>query len=162
MVDDKLRVYIAGSFRNAVLCREAGAILRDAGFSTYVFCDEGSEAFKHSTAIREKNLINSFTPMSALQNEHIQTIYDLNMTELSQADVVVLILPCGKSAHMEAGWIKGVEGRLIIYGDMLKGEFDAMYGMADLVTNNFDEVAHKLNEYRTMKNVTMLKGIEHL
>ena len=84
------------------------------------------------------------------------------MTELSQADVVVLILPCGKSAHMEAGWIKGVEGRLIIYGDMLKGEFDAMYGMADLVTNNFGEVAHKLNEYRTMKNVTMLKGIEHL
>lgn len=139
--EKQLKVYVAGSFNNADMCREAGGLIRDAGMHSYVFCDEGSEAFPHSMKIRALGLINTFTPSTALQNEHIKAIYKINMDELMTSDVVVLILPCGKSAHMEAGWIKGADGgKLIIYGQMKQGEFDAMYGMADLVTDDFQEV----------------------
>lgn len=154
--DEPLSVYIAGSFRRKEICVEAGRIIRDAGMLCYVFCDEGSEAFPHSMKLREENLIETFTPMSALENEHIKQIYELNMHELDKSDVVVLILPCGRSAHMEAGYAKAMCQKLIIYGEMIKGEFDAMYGMADLVTDDFNLVIKELIEYSTMKGAGCL------
>ena len=72
MPKDKLKVYVAGSFNNADMCREAGGLIRDAGIHSYVFCDEGSEAYSHSINIRELNLIKRLTPSTALQNEYIK------------------------------------------------------------------------------------------
>lgn len=152
----QLRVYIAGSFKQREICVEAGRRIRDAGVYCYVFCDDGSDAFFLSMKLRKGNLIDGFTPMSAVQHNIVQNIYIANMQELSCADVVVLMLPCGKSAHMEAGYIKGVEGKLIIYGEMIKGEFDAMYCMADLVTDNFQHVLEHLKLYANFKGEKLL------
>jgi hypothetical protein len=146
-----LKVYLAGSFAQKDRCVEAGSLIRDAGMLCYVFCDEGSEAYPHSMKLREERLIETFTPMTAIRYPTIVQIYTLNMMELISSDVVVLILPCGKSAHLEAGLMKGLEGKLIIFGEMLKGEFDAMYCMADLVTDNFNEVIAQLANYNQEK-----------
>lgn len=152
----KLHVYVAGSFKQRDLCVEAGRLIRDIGVLAYVFCDEGSEAFPHSMKLREENLIETFTPMTAIEHETVKKIYAINMTELEKSDVVLLMLPCGKSAHMEAGWIKGVDGKVIIYGEMIKGEFDAMYGMADLVTDDFNKVLDYLCVYSALKGTGQL------
>lgn len=152
MSNRKLKVYVAGSFRNAEMCREAGGLIRDTGIETYVFCDVKNNAFIQALALRELGLVHAFTPMTALHDTHIQIIYKENMRELMTSDVVVLILPCGRSAHLEAGWIKGADGgKLIIYGEMKVGEFDAMYGMADLVTDDFHNVLQQLAQYATEK-----------
>jgi hypothetical protein len=143
----KLKIYIAGSFKNIDACREAGGLIRDKGYSTYVFCDEDSEAYKNSIKVRELCFTESFTPKTALYNGYIQKIYQTNLSELVYANVVVLILPCGKSAHLEAGFVKGRNGKVIIYGEMIKGEFDAMYGIADLITSDFNEVLETLDRF---------------
>jgi hypothetical protein len=44
---------------------------------------------------------------------------------------VVLILPSGKSSHLEAGYAKGCGKKLYIIGGFVKGEFETMYGFAD-------------------------------
>lgn len=154
--DMALRVYVAGSFNNICTCREAGGHIRDMGVQVYVFCDEDSHAYAWSMALREEIQIDTLTPMTAVEHDIVYKIYRAHMDELMRADVVVIILPCGKSAHLEAGWVKGMGGKLLIYGEMHKGEFDAMYCMADLVTDNFEHVIIRIQEYAALKEVGKL------
>lgn len=41
-----------------------------------------------------------------------------------------MILPCGRSAHLEGGYAVGKGKALYILGHFPKGEFDVMYGFA--------------------------------
>lgn len=50
---------------------------------------------------------------------------------LDWCDTCILVLPSGKSAHLEAGYAKGAGKSLVIFGEFLKGERDVMYGFAD-------------------------------
>ncbi len=59
--------------------------------------------------------------------------FRLDMGALEWCDTCVLVLPCGRSAHLEAGWAVGA-GRLTV-GLLSEGEPDLMWKMLDhLVT----------------------------
>jgi len=62
------------------------------------------------------------------------------------ADTCVLLLPCGRSAHIEAGFMKGRGKRLIIhfFSDAAREEPDLMYLMADHITIGPDELSEAL------------------
>jgi hypothetical protein len=62
------------------------------------------------------------------------------------ADTCVLLLPCGRSAHLEAGYMKGRGKRLIIHfvSDKSNEEPDLMYLMADHITIDNGELAEAL------------------
>ena len=47
------------------------------------------------------------------------------------ADAVILILPSGRSSHLEAGYAVGRGKKLFILGGFERGEFETMYGFAD-------------------------------
>ena len=53
-----------------------------------------------------------------------------------------MVLPCGRSAHTEAGWMKGAGKRVIVYIPEMQ-EAELMYKLFDLVSGNLEEV----NEY---------------
>lgn len=61
------------------------------------------------------------------------------------ADTCVLLLPCGRSAHLEAGYLKGRGKRLIIYyiGDQ-REEPDLMYLLADNIAIGEQELCDAL------------------
>ena len=50
--------------------------------------------------------------------------------------------PCGRSAHTEAGWMKGAGKRVVVYIPEVQ-EAELMYKLFDLVSGNLEEV----NEY---------------
>ena len=62
-----------------------------------------------------------------------------------------MIHPCGKSAHLEAGYAKGSGKLLYMWGSFPKGEFDVMYGFADGM--------FRLDEFESLREVlrTMTK-----
>lgn len=63
------------------------------------------------------------------------------------ADTCVMLLPCGRSAHLEAGYMKGRGKRLVIaYPDASKDGFepDLMYLLADNITVGFEELLEVL------------------
>ena len=60
------------------------------------------------------------------------------------ADTCVLILPSGRSAHLEAGWFVGAQRRLIVYMPQ-KEEPDLMYLMAQHLVFTKDELAKALD-----------------
>lgn len=63
--------------------------------------------------------------------------YDIQALEW--ADTCVLVLPCGRSAHTEAGWLAGKGKRTIVYIPEMQ-EAELMYLLFDLVTDNLEEV----------------------
>lgn len=60
------------------------------------------------------------------------------------ADTCVLLMPCGRSAHIEAGYMKGRGKRLIVYyptTDRNGFEPDLMYLLADHIAIGPDELS---------------------
>ena len=63
------------------------------------------------------------------------------MEALKAADTCVLVLPCGRSAHAEAGWMAGAGKRVIVYiPEMVEPEL--MYKLFDEVVDNLDDLVN--------------------
>ena len=143
-----MKIYVAGSMKNRDAIREVGEQLREHGFSCYVFCDAIEAAYAYSMQLRNQHDMSMLTPDLALTLPVVQAIFECNMRELEASDVVLVVLPCGRSAHLEAGWAVGRGKVAMIYGPMVRGEFDAMYGMASGVfsVNEFDKLVLMLKK----------------
>lgn len=102
------RVYTASSWRNPRYPDVVKAI-RGAGFDVYDFqnpWDEGA-AFNWSQIAEnwEKWTMDEF--IVALSHPIAKRGFGSDLAGMTWADVGVLILPCGRSAHMEAGYMIG-------------------------------------------------------
>lgn len=64
-----------------------------------------------------------------------------DMEHLKMAEAVILLLPCGKSAHLEAGWAAGAGKPLALYApEDLQPEL--MYGMCQWIMTEIDGLMH--------------------
>ena len=66
------------------------------------------------------------------------------MRGMEWADTCVLVLPCGRSAHLEAGWFKGRGKRLIVLLEDMEPELMAL--MADRLCLSIAEVLRELTD----------------
>ena len=53
--------------------------------------------------------------LDALEHPLAEAGFRSDFDAMRQADVCVLVLPCGASAHSEAGWMKGAGKKVIVY-----------------------------------------------
>ena len=58
---------------------------------------------------------------------------------LEWADICVLILSCGRSAHTETGWCKGRGMKTIVYIPKME-EPELMYKLFDAVTDSIEGI----------------------
>lgn len=63
---------------------------------------------------------------------------------MKACDACVLVLPCGRSAHTEAGWFCGAGKKVVVYIPC-KQEPELMYGLFDGVATTIEEVIDILN-----------------
>lgn len=69
----------------------------------------------------------------------------LDVKYMVDADLFVLVLPAGRSAHLEAGW-GAARGPLIIY--MPESEPpELMYGLADRMEETLEDLAAAVGEF---------------
>ena len=147
-----MQIYVASSSRSMDAVRKIGETLRGLGHSAYVFCDKNEPAHAAATFVRKGSEAKEFTPQTAVRNPLGSNIFGFNMAELHKAQCVLLVLPAGKSAHLEAGYAKGQGKPVILYGQMTVGEWDAMYCMFDQIFN-LDETEMMLNWFRHLREV---------
>ena len=58
---------------------------------------------------------------------------------MQRADACVLVLPCGRSAHLEAGWFCGQDKRVFaVIGRAIEPEL--MYAMFDAIVETVEEL----------------------
>jgi hypothetical protein len=63
-----------------------------------------------------------------------------DMDALRDADATVLVLPCGRSAHLELGWAAGHGQRTVVLLDTPMSEPELMYLMCNALCASMDEV----------------------
>jgi hypothetical protein len=133
------RVYIASSWKNAEAVRELAEDLRSRGHEVFDFTTphqrpEGFDLFVFDASAWVKHDGGSPSEIDWLEFlswPPSQRAFASDKAGLDWADTVIMLLPCGRSSHLEAGYAAGTGKRLFIHGDLPRGEFDVMYGFAE-------------------------------
>lgn len=134
-------IYLIGSLRNARV-PEIGQRLRLAGHE--VFDDwygAGPEADDHWQAY-EKAKGHSFR--QALRGRAAQHVFRLGHDNLTRCDAAVLVLPAGKSGHLEFGFAVGSGKRGYILLDPAVDRWDVMYNFATDVFETEEDLINGL------------------
>lgn len=139
-----MKIYVASSWRNEFY-PEVVERLREAGFDVYDFRNppSGDEGF-HWYNVSEHWL--DWTPVEYRDNlKHplAERQFRNDIIAMGSCDACVLVLPCGRSAHTEAGWFAG-KGRKTIAYIPIKQEPELMYKLFDGIATTMNEVLELL------------------
>lgn len=160
-----MKVYVASSWRNptqpeVVRSLRALSSMADLGLDVYDFrnppeatgfgWNEVDATYPSGAAIAGHGpvLVPFDRYKAMLAHPRAQEGFRSDMAALTSADATVLVLPCGKSAHLELGYAIGAGQRTAILapdGEAIEPEL--MYLMADLVTDNAGELVEWLTYY---------------
>lgn len=137
-----MRVYVASSWRNE---RQPGMVqaLRAAGHEVYDFRHPkpGDNGFHWSEIDPEWEGWMPEELRSALRHPIAERGFRSDMRALRWAEAVVLLLPCGRSAHLEFGWALGRRKLGLIFafpGDHVEPEL--MYLMSKTFCTKMDDL----------------------
>ncbi len=134
------RIYVASSWRNPFY-EEVITTLRADGHHVHDWRNPET-AFRWQQVdmpIRPTALENRTT---LLKQARCAQGFLADFRGMQWADTCVLLLPAGRSAHLEAGWCKGAGKRAIV---LLRDNEEP-----DLMNLLFDELAVSLNDLRDM------------
>lgn len=145
MTDVVSRIYVASSWRNPMQPAVVH-VLRAAGHDVYDF--RQPTAGNHGFSWHEINPEIPRGPAdltlapgairAMLRHPAARAGFALDMGALKWCDTCVLVLPCGRSAHLEAGWAVGAGKRTI--GLLSEGEPDLMWKMLDHLVIDVNEL----------------------
>lgn len=117
-----MNVYVASSWRNIFHQNVVAELRGEYGFEVYDFRNPapGNNGFAWADCDPEAGLLQrgnvslDHVPLSIarylkmLNHPLAETGFALDMSALMAADAVLLVQPCGRSAHLELGWAAGV------------------------------------------------------
>jgi hypothetical protein len=135
-----MRIYVASSWRNSYQ-PDVVQRLRGEGFEVYDFRHPapGDDGFRWSEI---DPAWQSWTPeqyRAALQHPLAQIGFAQDKLALQMADATVLVMPCGRSAHLELGYAAGLGQRTAVL--MLEPcEPELMYLLCEAVCLSVDEL----------------------
>ena len=127
-----MKLYIASSWKNENAVRTLAEVLRAKGHEVDAFCDKstGRYVFHWSEFVEREDDLKEYDAKSFMDDPRVQRAFLEDKNWIDWAEGVVLLVPSGRSAHLEAGYAVGHGKPLWIYGALPKGEFDVMYGFA--------------------------------
>ena len=138
------KIYVASSWRNKYY-PQVVTRLREAGHQVYDFRNppHGGNGF-HWTDIDQNAPNWSFNQYKeGLDHPLAQRQFTADLEALEWADTCVLVLPCGRSAHTEAGWMSGAGRKVIVYIPEMQ-EPELMYKLFDDVVGDLDSLIESL------------------
>ena len=137
------KIYVASSWRNQYF-PDVVKRLREFGHEVYDSRNPphnyGAFIWKNVDPDFDKWTVDEYK--KGLEHPSSERQFQADLDALYWADTCLLVLPCGRSAHTEAGWMKGAGKRVIVYIPEMQ-EAELMYKLFDLVSGNLEEV----NEY---------------
>ena len=143
-----MKVYVASSWRNdyqQYIVNE----LRKAGFDVYDFKHptQGDNGFHWSEIDPKWQNWDVWQYNNALKHSYAQFGFNRDFDAMKASDVCILCLPCGRSAHLEAGWMKGAGKKVIAYiPPNEKIEPELMYNLLDYITIDITRIVTLLKD----------------
>ena len=104
----KRKIYVASSWRNEYYL-EVVARLREAGHEVYDFRHppSGDPCFKWNSVSEDYMEWSPQQYRDMLHHPKAERQFHNDIEAMEACDTCVLVLPCGRSAHTEAGWFAG-------------------------------------------------------
>lgn len=134
-------IYLIGALANDQI-PEIANDLEDQGFE--VFADwhsPGPEADKFWKEFEERR---GRSYEEALNGYHAWHVYKFDKYHLDRCHTAILVLPAGRSGHLELGYVIGQGKPGYILLDAEQKRFDVMYRFAKLVTQDMDDIVKDL------------------
>jgi len=142
-----MNIYVASSWRNE---RQPAVVerLKAEGHDVYDFRNPKEHIHERDAGFHWSDIDSewmSWTPkqfIDALDHPLAEAGFKSDMDGLTNAEVLVLVMPCGRSAHLEMGYAAGAGIPTIIL--MSDGEPELMYRMATRFAIDLDGVVESL------------------
>lgn len=134
-------IYVMGSMRNPRI-PEIAVLLRSMGWDAFDdWHSPGPEADDRWQAY-EKVRGRSFR--EALEGFHAKHVFALDEYHIDRCDVGLLVLPAGKSAHIEFGVFRGAKKPRYILMEGEPERYDIMYRYATKIFTSVEEMVEEL------------------
>jgi hypothetical protein len=130
-------VYLIGSLRNPIM-PEVGNAFRERGFDCFDDWFAGGKIADDEWQSYETRRGRTYG--EALQGYAADHVFQFDKHHLDRANVGVLVLPAGKSGHLELGYLAGQEKRTFVLFDSVPERWDVMYKFATGVAFSLDEL----------------------
>jgi hypothetical protein len=134
-------IYLASSWRNPFQ-QEIVNVLRDAGHVVYDFKNpsEGIKGFAWSDIDNNWKNWDTQQFIEALHHPIAESGFTNDFKAMIEADCCVLLLPSGRSAHLEGGYFAGHGLKKLVIFSPTKEEPELMYKLADFVSDSMEEI----------------------
>ena len=134
------KIYVASSWKNPYFV-EVVARLRAEGHEVYDFRNppHGGHGFKWTEIDPDAHSWSFAQYREGLKHPKAERQFAADLEAMHWADTCVLVLPCGRSAHTEAGWFSGRGLKTIAYIPQFD-EPELMYKLFDSVVGTLDEL----------------------
>lgn len=140
-------IYIMGSLKNKNIPIIANKLRKDMGptveiFDDWYFPSEDADDWLHKCC-KDRGL-NYKQTLATWGAKHI---FAFDKTHLDRATDVVLVMPAGKSAHLELGYSIGKGKRGFILFSDIPERIDIMYQFANNLFFEYNELLEELKKY---------------
>lgn len=142
-----MKIYVASSWRN-IYQPEVVDVLRRAGYEVYDFRNPAPEyhGFHWSQVDHYWGNWDPQEYIDALKDPIAELGFRSDFGAMKDADACVLVLPCNRSGHLEAGYFAGAGKKLfVLIPERMEPEL--MYKMADGIFDNIHAVLNALGEF---------------
>ncbi len=138
-----MKIYVASSWRNEYQ-PQVVTFLRGIGHEVYDFRKPKEDDHGFSWSEIDENWMNwtSEEYKKALIHPISEAGFKNDFDAMKWADTCLMVLPCGRSANTEAGWMKGAGKKVYVY-QPIKQEPELMYKIYD------DIITDSIGLYKT-------------
>ena len=143
-----MKIYVASSWRNRYQ-QEVVSKLRLSGFLVYDFRYPKlyNDGFKWSDIDENWKTWETKEFYESLNNDIAIDGFNTDMEALDECDLLICVLPSGRSAHLEAGYVIGRSKPVLIYSPE-PCEPELMYKMCDLITDDIGEIIQYIKVWK--------------
>ena len=129
-------IYVASSWRNQYYSEVINS-LRAAGHEVYDFRNppHGNGGFRWTDIDKNADRWTLEQYKDGLLHPRAMRQFSADLEALEHADICVLVLPCGRSAHTEAAWMAGKGKKVLAYIPEMQ-EPELMYKLFDGVVGS--------------------------
>lgn len=142
-------IYLIGSLRSPRVPQVA-KLLRESGYE--VFDDWYAAGPEADDYWQKYEQARGHTVRQAMEGYAANNTYNFDKTHLDRADAGVLVMPAGKSGHLELGYLvgRGKPGFILLENEPER--WDVMYRFAEGVSTTTEELIEDLSRFKLRKS----------
>ena len=141
-----MKIYLIGSLRNPKVADLASKLEADlnAAFAPHtveVWCDwfgagyEADDKWQAYETARGRSMVDAI-----MHGDNAEHVWSYDKKHLDESQIAILMLPAGKSGHLELGYMIGTGKNTVVYFDKEPERWDVMYKFCDMLVVGYEDL----------------------